>query len=71
MKRHEQAHSWWFLGFLGGVATGAILGLFTADGWGDHGPYSTQIWAGLFGLIGGGIGMLIGLAYQTFTSRRK
>lgn len=71
LEKRSQTHNWWFLGFLGGVVTGVILGLFTAGRWEDHGPYGTQIWIGLFGLIAGGVGIMIGLAYQIFTSHRK
>lgn len=71
MEKRGQALSWWFLGFLGGVASGVVLGLFTAGLWRGHGPYFTQIWTGLFGLIGAGLGILIGLASQIFIIYRK
>jgi hypothetical protein len=71
MEKRKHAPNWWLLGFVGGAGTGGILGLFTADIWGGPGPYRTQIWTGLFGLIGAGLGILIGLTYQVLNAHRN
>jgi hypothetical protein len=50
-----------FRTFLFGVTLGAMFGLVTAPIWGGLPPYRRGISAGLWGLIGGASGLVIGV----------
>lgn len=70
-KQNPHRNKKWLISYLIGVLGGIVLGIFAAELFGeDHSPYRVQIWAGLFGFIGAGVGLLINLICLTFSRKR-
>lgn len=61
----QARRGWTYRGFLIGVAIGAVVGLLTVDMWdGKGGPTQAPTSVGFWGLLGGAVGSLVGVALQ-------
>jgi hypothetical protein len=68
-RQQRARQDWCFKGFLVGAAVGVLFGLLTTEAW-AFGPFRAQISAGFWGLIGGILGLVIGIAHR-FINRRQ
>lgn len=66
-EKRTTAFQWLLIG----VIIGMLFGVLTYPLWGMPGSYQAQIATGFWGLIGGGLSLVIRLAYQMFRRSSK